>query len=207
MRHLQCPVITFRKTAADTNGEYLEIDLELAPDGHVPGKHVHPRQEERFEVLSGTMKFRMGLKTVVAGTGEVVVHLVPTQASRLLSAFSSGQSYSLSVDVLSGRTGRRLSTFDVPGSSVDGGIVHRARTGRVERLPLGETDVLRADPRDLLRAQLRFQTERREMPHQHLQRQPAGAIPRPRPAAPRARNRAAGAKDEDAGRLGHILRP
>lgn len=49
----------------------------------------------------------------------VVVHLVPTQASRLLSAFSSGQSYSLSVDVLSGRTGRRLSTFDVPGSSVD----------------------------------------------------------------------------------------
>src|SRR3712207_8411943 len=25
--------ITFRKTAADTNGEYVEIDLALAPDG------------------------------------------------------------------------------------------------------------------------------------------------------------------------------
>jgi mannose-6-phosphate isomerase-like protein (cupin superfamily) len=64
--------IIFRKTAADTGGELLEIDLELAPDGHVPGKHVHPAQEERFEVLSGTMKFKMGRKTVVAEAGEVV---------------------------------------------------------------------------------------------------------------------------------------
>ena len=64
--------ITFRKTAADTGGELLEIDLELAPDGKVPGKHVHPKQEERFEVLSGRMKFRMGLKTVIAEAGDVV---------------------------------------------------------------------------------------------------------------------------------------
>lgn len=28
--------ITFRQTAADTAGELLAIDLELAPDGHVP---------------------------------------------------------------------------------------------------------------------------------------------------------------------------
>jgi mannose-6-phosphate isomerase-like protein (cupin superfamily) len=64
--------IIFRKTAADTDGELLEIDLELAPDGHVPGKHVHPVQEERFEVLSGTMKFKMGRETVIAEAGEVV---------------------------------------------------------------------------------------------------------------------------------------
>jgi quercetin dioxygenase-like cupin family protein len=64
--------ITFRKTAADTGGELLEIDLELAPDGHVPGKHVHPAQEERFEVLSGTMKFKKGRETVVAEAGDVV---------------------------------------------------------------------------------------------------------------------------------------
>jgi mannose-6-phosphate isomerase-like protein (cupin superfamily) len=65
--------ITFRKTAADTNGELLSFDLELSPDGHVPGKHVHPQQEERFEVVSGTMRFRMGRKTVVAEAGDVVV--------------------------------------------------------------------------------------------------------------------------------------
>jgi mannose-6-phosphate isomerase-like protein (cupin superfamily) len=64
--------ITFRKTASDTDGQLLEFDLELTPEGHVPGKHVHPSQEERFEVLSGTMKFKMGRRTVVAEAGEVV---------------------------------------------------------------------------------------------------------------------------------------
>lgn len=71
--------IIFRKTAADTNGELLEIDLELAPDGQVPGKHVHASQEERFEVISGTMKFKMGRKTIIAEAGEVVT--VPAGAS------------------------------------------------------------------------------------------------------------------------------
>ncbi|UJA19676.1 cupin domain-containing protein [Thermoleophilia bacterium SCSIO 60948] len=64
--------ITFRKTAADTNGELLAIDLELAPDGHVPGMHVHPEQEETFEVVSGRMKFRMGMKKIIAEAGDVV---------------------------------------------------------------------------------------------------------------------------------------
>ena len=41
----------FRRTSADTNGELLEFDLTLAADGSVPGAHVHPKQEERFEVL------------------------------------------------------------------------------------------------------------------------------------------------------------
>ena len=65
--------ITFRRTAADTNGELLEIDVELAADGHVPGMHVHPAQEERFEILSGTVKFRKGLRTITATAGDVVV--------------------------------------------------------------------------------------------------------------------------------------
>ena len=33
---------------------------------------MHASQEERFEVLSGTMKFKMGRKTIVAEAGEVV---------------------------------------------------------------------------------------------------------------------------------------
>jgi quercetin dioxygenase-like cupin family protein len=65
--------IVFRKTAADTDGELLEIDLYLAPDGHVPGAHVHPSQEERFEVISGTLKFRLGRKKIIAHAGDVVV--------------------------------------------------------------------------------------------------------------------------------------
>jgi quercetin dioxygenase-like cupin family protein len=64
--------ITFRKTAADTDGELLQFDLELSPDGKVPGMHVHPGQEERFEVISGTMRFRKGMRRVTAHAGDIV---------------------------------------------------------------------------------------------------------------------------------------
>ncbi len=64
--------IEFIRTAADTDGELLELELRLTPDGKVPGAHVHPHQEERFEVLEGTMRFRMGLRTIEAGPGDVV---------------------------------------------------------------------------------------------------------------------------------------
>src|SRR5918994_3318445 len=65
--------ITFRETAADTDGELLAFELELSPDGQVPGMHVHTIQEERFEVTKGTMRFRMGAKKVIAQPGDVVV--------------------------------------------------------------------------------------------------------------------------------------
>jgi mannose-6-phosphate isomerase-like protein (cupin superfamily) len=66
--------ITIRTTAAETNGELLAIDLELPADRRVPGGlHIHPLQEERFEVVEGTMRFRMGRKKIVAGPGDVVV--------------------------------------------------------------------------------------------------------------------------------------
>jgi mannose-6-phosphate isomerase-like protein (cupin superfamily) len=65
--------IVFRKTASDTHGELLALELFLAPDGHVPGAHVHPQQEERFEVVEGTMMFRRGLETVYARAGDTVV--------------------------------------------------------------------------------------------------------------------------------------
>ena len=64
---------TFRKTAADTDGRVLAFDLELSSDGHVPGAHVHPTQEESFEVVKGTMKFRRGLRTITARPGDTVV--------------------------------------------------------------------------------------------------------------------------------------
>jgi quercetin dioxygenase-like cupin family protein len=66
--------ITFRQTAAETDGELVAIDLELPPGARVPGGlHIHPLQQERFEVVKGTMRFRMGRKRVIAGPGEVVV--------------------------------------------------------------------------------------------------------------------------------------
>jgi quercetin dioxygenase-like cupin family protein len=64
--------IVIRRGAAETGGELLEIDLFLTADGHVPAAHVHPFQEERFTVVRGRMKFRAGLRTVVAGPGQTV---------------------------------------------------------------------------------------------------------------------------------------
>jgi quercetin dioxygenase-like cupin family protein len=63
----------FSQTAADTGGELLAVEFVVAPDGHVPGGHVHPVQEERFEVVSGRMRFKKGRKTVLAGSGDTLV--------------------------------------------------------------------------------------------------------------------------------------
>jgi quercetin dioxygenase-like cupin family protein len=66
--------ITFRRTSAETGGRLVTIDLELPPGGRVPGGlHIHPLQEERFEVLRGTMQFRMRRRRIIAGPGDVVV--------------------------------------------------------------------------------------------------------------------------------------
>jgi mannose-6-phosphate isomerase-like protein (cupin superfamily) len=64
--------LTFIDTAATTGGELLSFELGLRAGGAVPIPHVHPIQTERFEVVEGRMRFRLGLRTVVAGPGEAV---------------------------------------------------------------------------------------------------------------------------------------
>lgn len=76
--------IAFLQTAIDTDGALLEIELELTPDGHVPGTHVHPGQTETFHVLEGTMRFRLGLRSIVAGPGETV-HVPAGAAHRFVN--------------------------------------------------------------------------------------------------------------------------
>jgi quercetin dioxygenase-like cupin family protein len=63
---------TFTATAATTNGELLAFDFALRPGGAVPIAHVHPIQTERFEVVAGRMRFRVGLRTVIAEPGDVI---------------------------------------------------------------------------------------------------------------------------------------
>jgi quercetin dioxygenase-like cupin family protein len=63
---------TFTHTAASTNGELLAFDFALRPGGAVPIPHVHPIQTERFEVVEGRMRFRVGRRTLLAGPGDVV---------------------------------------------------------------------------------------------------------------------------------------
>jgi hypothetical protein len=42
----------------------------VKPNGFVAAAHVHPHQEERFQVLKGSVGFRRGREKLVAGPGE-----------------------------------------------------------------------------------------------------------------------------------------
>jgi len=64
--------IVIRQSGAQTGGRVLAFDLFLPPGGHVPAGHVHPVQEERFTVVAGRMRFRLGRRTILAGAGETV---------------------------------------------------------------------------------------------------------------------------------------
>ena len=61
--------IVFHQTAADTNGEAVVIETFVQPGGFVAAAHVHPSQEERFQVLRGSVGFQVGREKQVAGPG------------------------------------------------------------------------------------------------------------------------------------------
>jgi quercetin dioxygenase-like cupin family protein len=63
----------FRKTAQETSGELLQVDWIGSPGWTTGPDHVHPRQEERFEVLSGRLSLRVGGVERVHNVGEVIV--------------------------------------------------------------------------------------------------------------------------------------
>lgn len=65
--------VTFLKTSAETNGEYVLIETTVAPDGSVAAEHLHPYQSERFEILEGEVEFKVGGELFTAGAGDVVV--------------------------------------------------------------------------------------------------------------------------------------
>ena len=66
--------VVFRSTAADSGGELLSMDY-YAPAGYVIAPtHVHPRQEERSEVIAGRLRghIRGDKRTVEVGDVAVV---------------------------------------------------------------------------------------------------------------------------------------
>jgi mannose-6-phosphate isomerase-like protein (cupin superfamily) len=63
--------ITIPPGGAD--GDALVWELLLAPGGQVPSSHAHPKQEERFTVTEGRMRFRVGRRRLLAGPGDTVV--------------------------------------------------------------------------------------------------------------------------------------
>jgi len=62
--------IVFLETSRETNGQAVVFETFVQPHGFVAAAHVHPKQEERFEIVSGILGLNVGGREVVAGPGE-----------------------------------------------------------------------------------------------------------------------------------------
>jgi mannose-6-phosphate isomerase-like protein (cupin superfamily) len=62
--------IVFLETSRETGGEAVVIETHVQPNGFVAAAHVHPAQEERFDVLRGSLGIRIGREKRVAGPGQ-----------------------------------------------------------------------------------------------------------------------------------------
>jgi len=65
--------ILIHTSGAETNGKLLVFDLILPPGKQVPSRHTHPIQEERFTILAGTMRFRLGWRSILATSSDTIV--------------------------------------------------------------------------------------------------------------------------------------
>ena len=69
--------ITFHQTAADTNGEAVVIECTVQPHGFVAAAHIHPLQEELFEIVEGSITFKVDGQELPTRPGDRV--LVPAR--------------------------------------------------------------------------------------------------------------------------------
>jgi quercetin dioxygenase-like cupin family protein len=65
--------IVIHTSGAQTNGKLLVFDVFLPPGKQVPSRHTHPIQEERFTILAGTMRFRLGWRSILATPSDTIV--------------------------------------------------------------------------------------------------------------------------------------
>lgn len=63
---------TLVRTAADTNGASLEMDVVYPPQSAEPPAHYHPLQAERFRLRSGEMTVRMHGQLRVLRAGDTL---------------------------------------------------------------------------------------------------------------------------------------
>ena len=58
-----------QRYAFSREGDALRFEVEIGPGGDVP-EHLHPAQEERWEVVRGNVRFRLGDRWLDVGPGE-----------------------------------------------------------------------------------------------------------------------------------------
>ncbi|MGI8518278.1 MAG: cupin domain-containing protein [Acidimicrobiia bacterium] len=65
--------LRFLETANATGGSLLVAELTMIPGAKGPVPHVHSNQEERFEILEGRARFKVGRERFDRGSGDTVV--------------------------------------------------------------------------------------------------------------------------------------
>jgi quercetin dioxygenase-like cupin family protein len=76
--------VTFEETATESGGERLRFEMVFAPQGFVAQEHLHPSQEERHEVIAGTLGVVIDGTERLLGPGDSLV--VPAGTSHRLVA-------------------------------------------------------------------------------------------------------------------------
>jgi len=64
--------LTFLATARDTAGVVFRAEGAFPPGGFAGVKHIHPHQDEHFEVLAGRAAFQVDRRENVLGAGETI---------------------------------------------------------------------------------------------------------------------------------------
>jgi quercetin dioxygenase-like cupin family protein len=64
--------MTFLLTGQESAGEVSRIDMRVRPGGFVAGEHLHPEQEERFQITSGEITLRTGGKERRYTAGDLI---------------------------------------------------------------------------------------------------------------------------------------
>jgi mannose-6-phosphate isomerase-like protein (cupin superfamily) len=64
--------LRFLRTAADTNGELVEMEATYQPGSVEPLEHLHPQQEEHFEIVSGALRARIGANERSLAAGDTL---------------------------------------------------------------------------------------------------------------------------------------
>jgi len=62
--------VTFVETAAETQGEYTRVHVELAPGGGGPPLHYHTNYDETFTVIEGVLGIQLGEQILMLERGD-----------------------------------------------------------------------------------------------------------------------------------------
>jgi quercetin dioxygenase-like cupin family protein len=64
--------VVFRRTSRETGGRAVVFEAFLEPTAGVASLHVHPKQEERVQVLAGRVGARIGDREAIVGPGTLL---------------------------------------------------------------------------------------------------------------------------------------